>query len=297
MTRNLPALALLTFCGLLFTLQNNTVAGDRPCATDRLEAIRQSLSSTASKPYAIHALRLGTSSRARRHLFIADPSLPKRISVSFAMWVIVGGGRRILVDTGFRNRRMVEKWHIETPRTPVEALADAGIDARDITDVVVTHGHWDHVGGIYQFGHANIFIHKQVFGKLNGSGPLRRFLRRVKTSGDLRITRDIHPIAPGVAAVYAGRHAPGFQYVVVRNPDGYWVLASDIAPLRANFERGIPTGQTDNPRQTLCIQQTMTALTDGRLDRIIPGHEPGIFEGNIDHVVLTAQEEAGGAAF
>jgi hypothetical protein len=72
----------------------------------------------------------------------------------------------------------------------------------------------------------------------------------------------------------------------VRNWDSTWIIASDVAPLFANFERGQATGQSSSPRKTLAVQETMLSLVDGDLARIIPGHEPAIYEES-DIVELT----------
>jgi hypothetical protein len=67
--------------------------------------------------------------------------------------------------------------------------------------------------------------------------------------------------------------------VVLRCAGKVWVLASDLAPLRANFTRNKPGGQVSSARRALRIQRTMVELAGGELSRIIPGHEPDIFEG------------------
>ena len=50
--------------------------------------------------------------------------------------LVEADGKRLLIDTGAR---------ADTVRLNAEAL---GIDLSDVTDVVVTHNHWDHTGGL-----------------------------------------------------------------------------------------------------------------------------------------------------
>jgi len=70
-------------------------------ASSEAQAIDAVLQSTPSAtPYRIYALRVGTTTAARRNLFIKDPDLPKTIEIAFSFWVIKGAGRIILVDTG-----------------------------------------------------------------------------------------------------------------------------------------------------------------------------------------------------
>jgi glyoxylase-like metal-dependent hydrolase (beta-lactamase superfamily II) len=249
------------------------------------DRIRDVLNIDASPEYKIHGICLGIANDAPRDFFIADPSLPKKIKVAFSLWVIVGGGRTILVDTGFTNRKMIEDWRIRNYRHPVTALSDAGFKKEQITDLVITHGHWDHIDGLKLFEPPRLWINKKVFGKLSGPGEVNRVLRKVNSSGRLKVTTGIQAVAPGVVVVPVGLHAPGFQYVVVKSASGVWVLSSDITPLFANYSRGIPTGQTSSPEETLEIHQTILALTGGEVKRIIPGHEPSVYDEN-PHVVF-----------
>src|SRR4051812_3966435 len=50
-------------------------------------------------------------------------------------YLVLTGERRVLVDTGY------------TPDTLVQGLAEIGWQPSDITDVVLTHLHFDHIGG------------------------------------------------------------------------------------------------------------------------------------------------------
>jgi glyoxylase-like metal-dependent hydrolase (beta-lactamase superfamily II) len=268
---------------LLISLSIDTPAAAESNDTSRIRAV---LGNEPPPSYEIHAIHLGSTKDAHRNLFIADPSLPKRIPVAFSLWVIVGGGRTILVDTGFTNRNMIDQWRIQDYRHPVNALSDAGFEKEQITDLVITHGHWDHIGGLHLFEPPRVWINKKVFGKLNKLGGVHQLLRKANHSGRLNVTKEIQAIAPGIAVVPVGLHAPGFQYVVVKTPNGIWVLASDIAPLFANFTRRIPTGQTESPEKTLEIQQTILALTGGDVHRIIPGHEPGVYKNGKRHMVF-----------
>jgi glyoxylase-like metal-dependent hydrolase (beta-lactamase superfamily II) len=72
--------------------------------------------------------------------------------------VVETGNRKILIDTGFGNKKD-EKYYsfkyIQTTHTLEEALNQAGFKVEDITDVIFTHLHDDHCGG------ASIYDDKQ----------------------------------------------------------------------------------------------------------------------------------------
>lgn len=228
----------------------------------------------------IFSLRIGVATEASRNLFIADPSLPKRIEVAFSFWLIEGGGRLIVVDTGFRDKDKIERWRIEKYKDPLQALAEAGFKPEQVTDVVVTHGHWDHLGGLGLFPEATVWINEKELKHLRNAktGKLPGSLADAEKGSRLKVTKSTETIAPGVAVVPVGLHTPGFQYVAVNNSDGIWILASDVAPLFANFERKKASGQSSDPKRSLAVMETMLKLVNGDLKRIVPGHEPSIYE-------------------
>ena len=77
--------------------------------------------------------------------------------MDYFVWAIVGRDRTIVVDTGFntldartRNRRLL--------RTAAEGLALIGVDASEAPTVILTHLHYDHVGGFDQFPNARLHV-------------------------------------------------------------------------------------------------------------------------------------------
>jgi glyoxylase-like metal-dependent hydrolase (beta-lactamase superfamily II) len=268
-----------------------------PARVRETEEVTEVLAAEPAVDYEILAVRIGTSANARRNLFVADPTLPARIEVAFAFWIVRGEGRVILVDTGFVSRRMIERWKIEGYREPVRALLGLGVRAEQVTDVIVTHSHWDHIGTLGRFVNARVWINEVELeawkGRRKGKPP--RAIRAAKQQQRLCLTRGVEVVAPGIVAIEAGQHTPGFQYVVVKTGGGPFVLASDIAPLFANFERWKASGQTSDPEQALAVQEEMLGIVGGDLGRIVPGHEPGIFaDGNV--VVIHGGRDSGAGA-
>jgi glyoxylase-like metal-dependent hydrolase (beta-lactamase superfamily II) len=244
------------------------------------ESIRAALGEPPATGWTMHAVRVGVTRGAKRATFIADPRLGDRLNIAFSFWVLRGHDRILLIDTGFVDRTYTKTWRIEGYRDPAAGLAALDIEPSQVTDVIVTHDHWDHIGGLVLFPRATAWLHKRTLAAARKSGrpALDRWLLRAEASGRLRVTSSLELTVPGVLVVHAGLHTAGFQYVVVHNPEGIWVFASDIAPLRANFERGRPTGLTRDPRRTLEVMGTMRALVDGNLERIVTGHDPNGFD-------------------
>src|ERR1700753_689643 len=79
------------------------------------------------------------------------------------MFVIVGGDRPIMVDTGTPDAAFVrehfgytfERQDSEDPRLQ---LHGAGVDPADVRDVVFTHLHWDHCSNVELFPNARFTV-------------------------------------------------------------------------------------------------------------------------------------------
>ncbi len=109
--------------------------------------------------YEVLAVRYGTFAgrHVRDSLLRAELHADAPYPLDFYLWVIRNAHRTNVVDTGFdpaeaarRNRTLIHE--------PRDALAIAGVDAAWVRDVIVTHMHFDHAGGITQFPAATFHL-------------------------------------------------------------------------------------------------------------------------------------------
>src|SRR5690348_17300889 len=73
----------------------------------------------------------------------ADPS--RKMDIRMMVWLLKGpGGRNILVDSGFYRDKFFKQWKVKDFVKPSEAVAKFGVKPEEITDIIITHMHWDH---------------------------------------------------------------------------------------------------------------------------------------------------------
>jgi len=79
----------------------------------------------------------------------------------FFIWLLVGeNGKKILVDAGYtRGIVSVNKYYANYIR-PDSALLEIGISPNDISDIIITHPYWDHIGGIKLFKKAKLWMQR-----------------------------------------------------------------------------------------------------------------------------------------
>jgi glyoxylase-like metal-dependent hydrolase (beta-lactamase superfamily II) len=252
-----------------------------------LAAIAVTLLGAASTPeYAIEAIRYANSPGDSVAEMIIGAPKSEKIDTVYALWLIRGGGRNILFDSGFHRQRWFKEWTIKDYLRPDEAVRLAGVKPEEVTDVVISHAHWDHMGGIDLFPKANVWIQKDEFryyteeawqpgGDHGGIDPDDvQQLVRLNTEGRLRLVDgDNIEIFPGIRAYTGARHTFASQYLRVDgNPP--FVLASDSVYLYRNLKEHKPSAtfsEADYPAN-IKNQERMIQLA-GSADRVLPGHD------------------------
>ncbi len=220
---------------------------------------------------------------------------PVIVDGSMMVWLIKGPEERnILVDTGCRpGHSNLANLDPEARRRyirPDEAVAKIGIEPENITDIIITHLHWDHADGVRLFPNAHIWIQKaeleyyatsawQEGGDHRGIDP-RNVTELVELNTAGRVTLvdgDDQEIFPGIRVYTGARHSYASQYVGIKTPDGTLILASDNVWFYANLKKNLANSLTFDPGAQLKAQDRMRKLAS-KPDWILPGHDGAVFE-------------------
>jgi glyoxylase-like metal-dependent hydrolase (beta-lactamase superfamily II) len=244
--------------------------------------------SVAPPTYEVYAVRYATIPRFPLAGLIAGADTSGRIDIAMTVWLLKGSnGRNILVDAGFHREDFVRRWKPVDYVLPSEAVARAGVKPEDVSDVILTHVHWDHLDGIDLFPKARVWIQREEFDHyLDSTGAVKdrtidagdaKLLAAVAREGRLvLVDGDGREIIPGITVYTGGKHTYASQFAGVRTTFGTVVVASDNVYLYENLARHAAIAQTLDAASNLRTQARMlTIASDPRF--IVPGHDPEVF--------------------
>ena len=231
--------------------------------------------------YEAYAVRYGSLKGYPVAQLVQGAEAGLQLDIAMMVWVLKGPGRTILVDSGFyRPRYLEENPGLADYVRPDEAVARLGIKPGDVTDIIITHTHWDHLDGADLFPRATTWIQRAEYEHYTARPRPAEHLAalvRLHEAGRVRLVDgDAREILPGVKVYTGGKHTFESEYVGVITRAGTMVIASDNLYLYENLDKHVPIAATLDAAANLAAQDRMKQIASNpRL--IIPGHDPEVF--------------------
>jgi glyoxylase-like metal-dependent hydrolase (beta-lactamase superfamily II) len=206
--------------------------------------------------------------------------------------VVRSGDRTILVDAGLG---MDPDLHLPRAGQLIRRLGAAGIDLAEVTDVVITHMHMDHIGGLLVDGvkerlHPDLQIHIAAsevdfwkspdFTRTNMPEGFPDALRAtakqfwMEYSNYVRTFEDEREVAPGVRVRRTGGHTPGHSVVRIDSNGEALTFAGD-AVFAVGFEQ--PTwhnGFEHDPEEAARVRIGLLRELAGTGELLVATHLP-----------------------
>jgi N-acyl homoserine lactone hydrolase len=200
----------------------------------------------------------------------------KSIEFSSTCWLIKHKNQWVLWDTGVPQSTLNDPqgwstlprlivYHLD--KTITGQLADLGLKINDITYVVLSHTHGDHIGNVGLFPNSKIVMqraeHKWIYspdGANNNVNQLKALARKLMGKPkDLQLVDgDTDLLGDGsITLVSTPGHTPGSQSLLVHlKNSGFILLSGDVVHLADNFERKIvPSLNTDRAASTASMDK------------------------------------------
>ena len=182
---------------------------------------------------------------------LSSQGLPTEyVDIPFTPFLVVSGNRRFLFDTGFADNGPPTTGRL---RANMEA---AGYAINDVTDVVISHYHGDHINGLRAKDGSLVFPRAKIHvpapehafwldeARMNAAPPAARgaFQNARRVLGGLPADQLVRfepgaTLAPGIVATAAFGHTPGMCVFQVSSEGQNFHYVADITNIPALFAR------------------------------------------------------------
>jgi glyoxylase-like metal-dependent hydrolase (beta-lactamase superfamily II) len=211
-------------------------------------------------PYTLHPLETGRFALDGGAMFgvvprplwekVAPPDERNRIDMAARALLLRGAGRNILIDTGNGakwDQKLSGIYRMDTSQHDiVRSLRALGFSPDDITDVILTHLHFDHAGGATvraegglrpMFPHATYYVQREQWEA--ATKPTERdrasflpddFLP-LQEAGVLRFTEGEERIFPGIDLALFHGHTSALQCPIIHDGETTLLFCADLIPM------------------------------------------------------------------
>ncbi|MEM1042830.1 MAG: MBL fold metallo-hydrolase [Bacteroidota bacterium] len=177
-----------------------------------------------------------------------------RIPLAMRCLLLEGDGRLVLIDNGVGDKydaKFGDIYAVDRESSELHgSLAAAGFGADEVTDVILTHLHFDHCGGStvrdasgslrVAFPNATFHVQRDHWdwahrSPREGASFLPENLDPLEASGQLRLADGPGPVVPGIDALVVNGHTRGQQLLKLSDAEQTLVFVADLIPTAAHL--------------------------------------------------------------
>lgn len=231
-----------------------------------------------------------------------EPDAKNRIPLHMRCLLLEGPDRLILVDTGvgdtFSGTKYEEIYAVDHEYATLdESLAEHGFDRADVTDVILTHLHFDHCGGATRetsdgrtvtFPNATYHVQREHWNWATDPNPKENGSFLQKTFAPIEEAEQLHLLEgkgtpfPHVSVELVHGHTESQQIVIVADEETTLVYVADLLPTTHHLPPTWTMAYDVRPLQTI---EEKGAFLERAVDEgwdLFFEHDPDIAVGSLD---------------
>ncbi|HEV7718664.1 MAG TPA: N-acyl homoserine lactonase family protein [Arsenicitalea sp.] len=178
------------------------------------------------------------------------------VDLPFSFVLARRGDKTVLIDTGFMQGEdgsdFSAKFGIPWWISPVRMLAELGVTPESVTDIVLSHAHFDHMGSIHMYPNAKLHIQKrEILSWVEAMAlpPQFGYLTAIIDPDNLRsafdasvehrldlIDGDRDNVLPGIHVRFGEGHTLGQQFIILETARGRLVVSGDCVYGASNIK-------------------------------------------------------------
>jgi glyoxylase-like metal-dependent hydrolase (beta-lactamase superfamily II) len=193
------------------------------------------------------------------------------ISLAMRCLLIEDGNQLILIDNGIGNKqddKFFSHYFLHGNDSLEKSLNEKGFTASDVTDMLLTHLHFDHCGGSINwnndrtgyetaFKNANYWVGEEQWHEALKPNPREKasFIKEnilpIQESGQLNLINEATVINPHVTFKYSYGHTNGMVHPIVKYKGYTIVYMADMIPTQAHIPVPYVMGYDVQPLNTM----------------------------------------------
>ncbi len=198
------------------------------------------------------------------------PDERNRIPLAMRCLLLEGDDKLILVDNGLGDKydpKFAGLYNVDHAQGTLDgSLRSCGFDKSEITDVILTHLHFDHAGGSttvddghlkIAFPNATFHVQRDHWVTANAPNPreaasfFRENLEPLAASGQLNLIAGARQLFDGISLdVYSG-HTEAMQTVTITGDEHKLIFVADLIPTSHHLAPAWTMGYDVRPLQTM----------------------------------------------
>ena len=226
------------------------------------------------------------------------PDDRNRIPLHMRCLLLEGRDRLILVDTGigdiFAGTKYEDIYAVDHEYATLEGgLAEHGFAAEAVTDVILTHLHFDHCGGAtrgteegrrVRFPNATHHVQREHWQWARDPKERGSFLERaiapIEASGDLHLVDGETTLFPGLSVECVHGHTQAQQIVTVSDEESTLVYVADLLPTTHHLAPTWTMAYDVRPLQTIQEKEAFLHRASNEEWNLFFEHDPDVAVGD-----------------
>jgi len=222
-----------------------------------------------------------------------------RIKLAARCLLIIGNGKVILVDDGNGNKvtkKFIDIYALDTTNNLYSSLKKFDVTPDDITDVVLSHLHFDHAGGstiiengVLKPAFPNAKYHVQKSQWENALNPTERdrasYIPQdylpLKEYGLLNLIEGETELFSQISILVSNGHTPGLQLLKISDGKQTLFYAADLMPCTSHIPLPYIMGFDLNPLITLADKKRILKQAVEENWTIFFEHDPDVIAGKV----------------
>ncbi len=223
-----------------------------------------------------------------------EPDERNRIRLAMRCLLLEGHGRRVLVDVGAGDKmspKLTDIYRLESGDALERSLAALGLGVDDVTDVVLTHLHFDHAGGstvarggtlVPRLPRARYHVQRRNWDNAHHANPRERASYMgenydpLQEAGVLRLWDGPLEPWPGVRVLTAEGHTRGQQLVRVAGGGETLYFVADLIPTRSHVRIPYVMGYDMAAIETMAEKRELLAAAAAEGAWVCLEHDPEV---------------------